>query len=512
MANCQPVSWEEALNVVSEKIRAYSFNFTVLAGGRLSNEDLYSLKDLADTVHGRTLLYSTMAGGDLIAKVGLGSKANLGALGAGSVIIVAASDIHEEAPVWWLRIKNAVKRGAKLVVANARDTRLDQDANFTIRYPFGKEAEAVLSLLPDAPDADELNQLIASADELVLFYGSDGTGYDSSQRLAAAGAQLIHQTGHAGKANSGLVAVWQHANDQGAWDIGFRPDPHFNSALEHDGVIYIAGADPAGDCPDCQKAMERSNFVVVQELFLTETAKHADVVFPAQAFTEREGSLTNGERRVQRFYPVITPPEGTLPDHAIAARVKQKIARMNLDINAASQVFLALSAHTPDYDGLTYQKLSQSVEQWPIIGRQDLYYGGTAYDNTQGLGVKLSSAAERGVKLDLPEVETSDLHLQDDTLVGYPITLCYDRGTTIVPSTLLEKRLPAPYILLHPEIVKQLSLISGTKVIIQMKGKSYPVDFREDDTIPVNAVMTPRSLGLPALEPVPVHVMKNQKG
>jgi NADH-quinone oxidoreductase subunit G len=507
-----PVSWEEALEAVSDKIRAYSFNFTVLAGGRLSNEDLYSLKDLADTVHGRSLLYSTMAGGDLVAKLGPGSQANLGLLGAGSVIVVAACDLHEEAPVWWLRVRNAIKRGAKLVVANARDTRLDQDAHFTIRYPFGKEAEAVLSLLPDAPDADELNQLIAGAEELVVFYGSDGTGYESSIRLAAACAQLIQHTGHTGKSNSGLIPVWQHANDQGAWDIGFRPEPNLDSTLEHDGVIYIAGADPAGDCPDCQKAMKKSNFLVVQELFLTETAKLADVVFPAQAFTEREGSMTSGERRVQRYYPVIDPPEGTLPDFAIAARVKQKIGRMNLDINAASQVFLALSAHTPDYDGLTYQKLSQSVDQWPIIGRQDLYYGGTSYENSQGLGVKLSSAAERGQKLDLPDVGPYKPLLGEDALVGYPVTLCYDRGTTITPSELLAQRLPGPYITLHPDMLRQLNLTAGDRVVIQMKGKAYPVDLRSDDSIPVNSALTPRSLGLPALEPVPVSVMKAQKG
>jgi NADH-quinone oxidoreductase subunit G len=508
----QPVTWEEAIDTVSEKIRAHSFNFTVLAGGRLSNEDLYSLKELADTVQGRSLLYSTMAGGDLVARVGLGSKANLGTLGTGAVIVVAASDLHEEAPIWWLRVKNAVRRGAKLVVVNARDTRLDKFALFTIRYPYGKEAEAILSLLPDSPVADDLNKLIADAEELVVFYGSDGTGYESSKRLATASAQLIQKTGHAGKENSGLVAVWQHANDQGAWDIGFQPDPHFDTILEHAGVIYIAGADPAGDCPDCRKAMERSNFVVVQELFLTETAKLADVVLPAQAFTERDGSLTNGERRVQRFFPIVDAPEGTLPDYAIAARVKQKIARMNLDINAASQVFMALAIHTPDYVGLTYQKLSQSAEQWPIIGRKDLYYGGTSYDNHQGLGVKLATTAEHGQRLEIPDVEPPGTPFNGDSLVGYPITLAYDRGTTVTPSTLLAERLPEPFILLHPETVKNLGLTVGLPASLHMKGQSYRVIIREDESVPVNAVLTPRSLGLPALEPVLVQVTKSQRG
>jgi NADH-quinone oxidoreductase subunit G len=215
---------------------------------------------------------------------------------------------------------------------------------------------------------------------------------------------------------------------------------------------------------------------------------------------------------VQRFYPIVDAPEGTLPDYAIASRVRQQIARMNLDIHAPSQVFMALAAHTPDYAGLTYQKLSQSAEQWPIIGRKDLYYGGTSYDNHQGLGVKLTSAAERGQRMEFPEVDPAGTAFNNDSLVGYPITLSYDRGTTVMPSTLLAERLPEPFIVLHPETISQLNLTAGLPASLHMKGQTYKVKIREDESVPVNTVLTPRSLGLPALEPVVVQVTKSQRG
>ncbi len=505
----EPVGWDEAITLVSEKIRDFSFNFTVLAGGRLANEDLYNLKELSDTLQGKKLLYSTMAGGDLVAKVGLDSESNLGDLGQGTVILVVACDLHEEAPVYWLRIKNAVKRGAKLIVANGRDTRLDKFADFAIRYPFGREVDAVNSLLPGASPEDEISKLIAIAENLVILYGSDGVSYKSSQALSVACAQLLKQTGHAGKKNNGLLAVWQQANDQGAWDIGYRPSDHLDADLEHAGVIYIAGADPAGDCPGCHKAIEKSNFVIVQDLFMTATAKLADVVFPAQSTMEREGTFTNGERRVQRFFPVINPVPGTLSDFEIASRVRQQVARMNLDNPNASQVFLALAAHIPDYGSLTYQKLSTTMEQWPIIGRSDLYYGGTSYDNHQGLGCKLSTTAERRDPYELPIVVPPVIHPVEGELTAFPITVLYDRGGTVAVSDILEERISKPFIIIHPDTAVKLKLDEGGKAKVTLMGNLYPVDVKFDATIPTSAVLVPRSMGLPALDPMPIQITRS---
>ncbi len=70
-------------------------------------------------------------------------------------------------------------------------------------------------------------------------------------------------------------------------------------------ALYVLGADPVGD--GLMAGRGKLDFLVVQELFLTETAREADVVLPAQSWAEREGTFTNGERRVQRYYPAIQP-------------------------------------------------------------------------------------------------------------------------------------------------------------------------------------------------------------
>jgi NADH-quinone oxidoreductase subunit G len=504
----QPATWEEALQIVSEKIRAFSFNFNVLAGGRLANEDLYALRELASTLNGQSYLYSRMAGGDLVSQVGLDSQTDLGKAGRGTTFVVVASNLREEAPLYWLRVKNAVKRGAKLVVVNARDTRLDKIAHYTIRYPYGREAEAVLSLLPEAPHGDEINRLLAESDHLVVIYGSDGTGLQTSSALATACATLLVKTGHAGKPDSGLLAVWPHANDQGAWELGFRPAEDMDALLAHTGVLYIAGADPAGDCPDCSGALAKSNFLIVQDLFLTETARLAQVVLPAQSQLERDGSYTNAERRVQRFQPVIPALPGTLPDYEITNRIRQQALRMSLDPVPASQVFLALAVHVPSYQGLSYPRLAETAEQWPLVGRSDVYYGGTGYNNTQGLGIKLPTLAERGGRLDIPEPFAAVPSHDADVLVGVPVTLLYDHGRTLTPTELLKDRLPRPFIVLHPDTAAAFNLAAGETTRLRVKGKILAALVQIDSSLPAGVALVPRSLEIPVLEPQPVEIIR----
>ena len=125
-----PVSWEEALEAVTFNLSSYGSDMLSLVGGRLTNEDLYNMFQLTRSQGGQPLLYSYMAGGDLTAKYGLPPQSNLNNLGKGSAILVVASDLHEEAPLWWLRVKQAAERGAALIVMNPRPTRLDAFARY----------------------------------------------------------------------------------------------------------------------------------------------------------------------------------------------------------------------------------------------------------------------------------------------------------------------------------------------------------------------------------------------
>ena len=118
----------------------------ILAGGRLSNEDLFNLKQLADGLGGQALLYTSMGGGELTTAMGVAAGTNFSDMGPGTTILVVASDLYNEAPVWHLRIKQAAKRGATLIVVNARETKLERYAKFVVRYAYGDEVETVNGL------------------------------------------------------------------------------------------------------------------------------------------------------------------------------------------------------------------------------------------------------------------------------------------------------------------------------------------------------------------------------
>jgi NADH-quinone oxidoreductase subunit G len=141
------ISWDEALNVVAENFTHAGKNLLALAGGRLSNEDLFNLSELASGMGGKSSLYTHMGGGDLVAQVGVGKGTNLSELGTGDVILVVASDLDEEAPLWWLRVKQAADRGADLIVVNPRYTKLERYANQVVRYNYGSEAATILGMV-----------------------------------------------------------------------------------------------------------------------------------------------------------------------------------------------------------------------------------------------------------------------------------------------------------------------------------------------------------------------------
>jgi len=520
----QPASWEEALDLVAERFRAAGDGLLTLAGGRLSNEDLFNLRQLTAGLGGKTALYSHMAGGDLVAQVGVGQGTNFADMGPGTAILVVASDLHEEAPIWWLRVKQAADRGAHLIVLNPRNTRLDSYAAHAVRYPFGAEAAAVLAMTntlsakrPDLPQAvqnlsrsPELQaaaKVFAEAENAVILYGSEGTGLEASQALAQACANLLISTGHTGRANNGLIAVWQRANEQGAWDMGFRPLPALKEAMKTARALYVAAADPAGDEPSLA---ETGDFLVVQELFLTATAKLADVVLPAQAYTEREGSFTSGERRVQRFYPALPERPGCKADFAITGQVAALLG-LDLESRIPATVMVRIAAQTPDYAGLSYPALGQVSEQWPIVGRSDLYYGGTTYANKQGLGVQLTPASQRGETVPLGWPQLPEAAQAENGLLAYPITRLYDRGQTMLPSNLLHARTPKPYVCLNPEDAVRLHLAEGETVQLSVNGASLLVALELDPSLPQGVALAPRSLGIPMAAPAPVEIRAAEK-
>jgi len=497
----QAAFWEDALSEVSSKLANAKSDTVVLVSGRLSNEDLFNMKALADGLGGKAVLYTDMGGGDLVAQIGVGQGTNFSDMGKGDAILVVASDLYEEAPIWWLRVKQAADRGATLIVANPRETKLDKFANYVVRYANGDEIKTVQDLGGD----DKIAEAFAKAENAIVLFGSDGLGLEGSSNLAAACADLLVKTGHTGKANNGLIGVWPKANDQGAWEVGFRPETDLAAALKGK-AVYIAGADPVGDNPALEGALKDAKFVVVQDLFQTATADLADVVLPAQSYTEHDGSFTSGERRVQRFYPAVLPVGECKPDYAIAAEIAKKL---NIELEGSSPVlvFEKLAASVKDFEELSYAKLSEVSEQWPIVGRGDLYYGGTTYENTQGLGVQLVSAAERGETVSIPEVQKeAGLRPKEDELLAVPVTKLYDRGRTVAPAELLSEHIGEATIALHPDAAKKLGVEAGAKVMVSFDGVKGEAVVKIDETISAGVALIPRSMGLAIREPVAIKV------
>ena len=495
----KPATWDEALALVAEKVHAAGSGMTTLVSGRLANEDLFNLRQL--NPGGAALLYSYMAGGDLVAKVGLSADSNFGAMGKGATILVVASDLHQEAPIWWLRIKQAVKRGATLIVAAARPTRLERYAAHTLRYAFGQEAETVQSLFQEkstvaAEPLRRAAEAFQQAENAVILYGSDGLGLEGSAALVAACAGLLQTTNHTGRANNGLVAVWPNGNTQGTWDMGFRPTSDLPAALGKSLLAYVAGADPAGDDPDLGLALERAAFVVVQDLFLTETAKLADVVLPAAAYTEREGSYTSGERRVQRFNPAVPGRPGPRADFSITAQVGQRMG-LALEGRSAALVMAKIAQVVPGYAGISFQALAQITEQWPLVGRHDLYYGGTTYDNQQGLGKQLALSSE-AVTLEVGPVPS----LRTTGVVVLPITRLYDHGSLMRDSNLLEKRLAQPMLWIHPETARKFGLAEGMHIHLPFGAGKFSLPVVFDETLVQGVGLVPRSCGVPLTGPL----------
>lgn len=494
-------SWDEALKVVADKLQQHKTAAAGLAGDRLSNEDLYLFQKLFRQGLGNGNVdqaNSRLAGGDVIAKVGLSKGSNLGALGKGDAVVVVATDLHQEAPVWWLRLKQAAKRGAIVVVLNGRPTRLDDFAKFVLSYDPGRALEMTHRLLNgvkvEAASDDPVQMAasaLANANNLVAFYGGEGLTFAESDSLAKMLANLLlvkNSSGqtHTGRVNNGLVAVWPHNNSQGAWDMGLRPNllPGYKANPKagkgagaiYEGVnngsvpaLYVLGADPVGD--GLMPGRGKLDFLVVQELFLTETAKIADVVLPAQSWAEREGTYTNGERRIQRFYPALAAVGNSRPDWQIVAQIGELLG-MGKPAGAASLVFAEIAKNIPQYKDLNYRTLARVEKQWPDVGGQDLYYGGNAYENKSGLGQQWPTEAETSKKPLLMYTLADTPPADEQQLPMITVAALFRPGTLIAQSAIIQPRLAQPTLHLHSNDAARLGVANGEQVAAGIGGNT----------------------------------------
>ena len=506
--------WDEALALVAEKLGGLD-SVAGLAGDRLSNEDLFMFQKLFRKglkSNNIDLAQRPLSGGDVVAQVGITSGSNLLDLGAGDAVLVVASDLHEEAPVWWLRVKQAADRGAKVVVVNPYATRLDKFAAQVMTVLPGQLLATVNQLVnmakvdTDASDNEIVAtaQMLSGAENLVIFYGSLGLETAETDVLARLlGNLLTIQNGssHAGKTNSGLIAVWPHNNTQGAWDVGLHPAllPGYKPAKEagldaaaimagvKDGSVkglFVAGTDPVGDGLLADRG--QLEFLVVQELFMTETAVLADVVLPAQSWAEREGTFTSGERRVQRYYPALPVMGESRADWQILAQIGEKLGTGKVPF-AASLAFKEVAKAVLQYKGMDYRTLAQVEKQWPDVGGDDLYYGGNAYENRSGLGQQWQVAAEKGDVEHFDVAHLDAVAISEAKADGLEIihkTALYTPGMLVNQSEILADRLEKPTLWLHTDDAAQLEIADGDAVTVTVGETAVAANAKINGTAP----------------------------
>ncbi len=487
-------TWERALALVAEKIKDAD-GVGAIAGPMLSNEDLWELRRLVEGAGGKAAHLGVwpyrMTGADVIEKVGLASGSNFKDMGKGTAILVVASDLAEEAPIYYLRVKAARDRGANVITVNARRTEMDRWARKRVRYEYGGEVAALQGVE------------IGEAQNLVILVGGDGLDRAGHAALMHTAGEILVKTRHAGKLNSGLVAVWPGANTQGAFDLGFSSESTEAMLAKRPGVLFLADADVLGEDALSSEALKGA-FAVVSEMFLTATAAQADVVLPRQSFAERDGTFTNAERRVQRFYTAQPPLGETRPDWKVFAEINRALGRGKGKLSAAA-VMQDITQSVARYAAMTYTALAKVEAQFPDVGGEDLYYGGTAYTNKGGLGVQWSVAAEKeSVSLSAPKAAKAPKVKKDELLI-VPIAELYDRKPAFAASEkLMESHIPAPYVVLNAKDAEKVGIVEGAPVAVSYAGQTVQATARVDAEAPAGAALLPRHLSEQSAPAVPV--------
>jgi predicted molibdopterin-dependent oxidoreductase YjgC len=245
-------------------------------------------------------------------------------------------------------------------------------------------------------DVAEAARTLASEGRTAIIFGAGVTASANGYADALAVARLWITLG--GAAKVGIYPMAAKAGEQGACDMGALPDmlPGYRkvtSASERGRVsglwnvvvpekpgldlfgmlsgglkaMYVIGADLVSTLPGgagTAAALSAIDFLVVQDIFMTETAKLADVVLPAAAFAEKDGTFTNSERRVQRITAVIEPVGDSRPDGRIIADIATLMGRpMRWK---ASEVREGVSVSTPPYAGINFALLKRRGIQWPV--------------------------------------------------------------------------------------------------------------------------------------------------
>ncbi|MDE3089823.1 MAG: NADH-quinone oxidoreductase subunit NuoG [Chloroflexota bacterium] len=567
--------WGDALDVIAARfteIKKQSGAHALggLGGDRAANEDLYLFQKLFRSVLGSSNLEhrvgwsATNVGGDLVRMYGAGAGTNLGALDKSVTALVLGADPEEEQPVIRLRLTRSVRNfGLNLIVANGRLTKSAKYAKQSIVYRYGAESVFLLGMIRTILDEGLENKefiaarvtnldaikksiepftvehcaelcrvkpekirdaalLIAQSPNLLILYGREAMAAQQHDPAMTSSIEtLLLITGHVGRANNGLIALYPHNNSTGAVDFGLLPTHGAGRVkVEAKGLsahdltagkvrgLYVMACDPAAD-----GNFIKPEFLVVQDLFLTETAKLADVVLPAQSFAERDGTFTNTERRVQLFRAALKPIGEAKPDWWIITEIAKRLGVIGGYTDAA-HVMDEIAALVPLYKGMTYAALSENV----IMPRPPYGQGNPSDEPTMiamgeleniSSGKQWLSVAEgdANAKFELfwnePGSQSSVVSNQYFLAVARSL---YDHGTLVNKTRIVQPRVPAPFVEINSHDAEQIGIANGARVRVSFDSRAIELNVRVDGHVPPGAVLVPNNLDRTAALPMGARV------
>ena len=376
----------------------------------------------------------------------------------------------------------------------------------------------------DAQTLREIARLYATSKASIIFWGMGISqhvhGTDNARCLIA----LALVTGQIGRKGTGLHPLRGQNNVQGASDAGLIPmvypdyqsvekaevrklfeafwgqklDPkkgltvvEIMSAVHAKQIrgMYVEGENPAMSDPDlnhARQALAMLEHLVVQDLFLTETAFYADVVLPASAFAEKQGTFTNTDRRVQMAWPVIAPPADARQDLWI---IQQLAQRLGLDwrYSGPNEVFTEMAQVMPSFKNITWERVLREGSVTYPVDAPDVPGNDIIFDQ----GFPTASGRARIVPANIrPPDEVPDME--------YPMVLSTGRvlehwhtGSMTRRAGVLDALEPEAVVFLSPRELRRLELEPGDMLKLETRRGAIEVKVRADSEVPVGMVFMP---------------------
>lgn len=324
-------------------------------------------------------------------------------------------------------------------------------------------------------------------------------------------ANIAMLTGHLGKEGCGVNPQRGQNNVQGACDMGALPGDYpgyqkvanaeaqakfekawgvklsgkpgltipdmMDAAVEGTlKAMFVLGEDPVLTDPDAnhiKKAFNKMDFVVVQELFMSETAKLADVILPGASFAEKDGTFTSSERRVQRVRKAIEPIGDTRPDWWIICEISKRMG-YPMEYAHPEQIFNEIASLTPSYGGINYERIEHTGLQWPCPTAD---HPGTPVLHTKSFarGKGLFKGIEHTPPAEMPDEEYPYLLSTGRILYHYNVTTRY--------SSALDAHRPEEMAMIHPADAATLGVCTGDTVQVTSRRGSVQTKVNVTDKV-----------------------------